>query len=84
MDFTKYDRITDVLLYLDSEITLTFVVVLSRKAISGDRKFYHYEIAKQSSYRGGGDLYNIKRNMNFFFTIDVKNDFTLVMVLVKS
>lgn len=72
--FRSYDRITDVLLYFTSDITLKFVTYLSKNTKLG-RRFFQYEVEKQSGSRDGMVTRNINRNMNFFFTIDNKNDF---------
>lgn len=80
-DYTQYDRVTDILMYFTTEITLNFTVKLSRKNINGERRFFHYEIAKLSPNRDEDELFNIKRNMEFFFTIDIKNDFAQTIIL---
>ena len=73
--FEQYDRITDTLLYLSDSITLNFTVSLSRKDRTGGRAFFHYETQYQSKYIGSDNAKAIKRYMNFFYTIDDKNDF---------
>lgn len=73
--FTDYDRITDILMYLSNTITLNFNVVLSRKDKFGKRSHFHYETEYQSKYNGVNIGRGIKRNMNFYFTLDNKNDF---------
>ena len=79
--FTSYDRISDFLLYFTPEVSLKFVVVLSRNTKTGERRFFHYEVEKQPNTRNGIVTRNINRNMNFFFTIDNKNDFTSTFVI---
>lgn len=75
IQFTDYDRITDILMYLSNTITLNFNVVLSRKDKFGKRSHFHYETEYQSKYNGVNIGRGIKRNMNFYFTLDNKNDF---------
>lgn len=75
IDFTEYDRITDVLLYLSDNISLNFSVSLSKKNKSGDRSFYHYESLYGSDKYGTAQR-SIKRIMNFYFIIDIKDNFS--------
>ncbi len=80
MDFTEYDRITDTLMYLSDNLSLNFTVSLSRKSKTGERLFYQYE-SKYGSDKYGVPLRSIKRNMNFSFVLDCKNDFTSGILL---
>lgn len=80
IDYTEYDRITDTLMWLSDNVSLTFTVALSRKGKSGDRIHYHSEY-QYGSDKYGNDLRSIKRNMNFYFVIDVKTDFVAGMLL---
>ena len=75
IQFTDYDRITDILMYLSNTITLNFNVVLSRKDKAGGRSFFQYETAYSSKFTGVDIGRSIKRNMNFYYTLDNKNDF---------
>ena len=72
--FTDYDRITDILIYLSDNLTLNFTTVLSKKDKSGNRSFYHYEAEYASKYLDQSKSTTIKRIMNFYFTLDNKND----------
>ena len=81
IQFTDYDRITDILMYLSNNITLNFNVVLSRKDKTGKRSFFHYETEYPSKYLGVNTGRGIKRNMNFYFTLDNKNDFANGFIL---
>lgn len=81
IDFTDYNRMTDVLMYLTDIITLNFTVSLYSKSKTGERRFFQYEAEYKT-----GDVYNsttrtVKRNMNFYFTIDNKEQFTAGMIL---
>lgn len=74
--YTEYDRITDILMYLSSSFTLNFNVILSKKDKSGSRSFFQYETEYGSKFIGTDKGRSIKRIMQFFFTIDNKKDFT--------
>lgn len=80
IDFTEYDRITDTLMYLSDNLTLNFTVGLSRKGKSGDRIFYQYE-TRYGSDKYGSPLRSVKRQMNFAFVIDCKDDFSAGIML---
>lgn len=81
IQFTDYDRITDILMYLSSNITLNFNVTLSRKSKTGDRLSFHHETEYPSKYTGVDKARSIKRNMNFYYTLDNKNDFANGFIL---
>lgn len=81
IQFSDYDKISDILLYLSNTITLNFNVILSRKDRNGNRSFFHYETEFGSKYIGTDKGRAIKRNMSFFFTIDNKEDFLNNFVL---
>lgn len=72
--FEDYDRVTDTIMYLSDLLTLNFTVVLSRKDRNGGRMFFHYETEYTSKYIGQMKGRAIKRIMNFYFTLDNKND----------
>lgn len=74
ISYTDYDRISDTLMYFDSNICLNFVVVLAKKNLSGNRQFYHYE-TEYSASKYVADVRSIKRNMLYYFVIDNKQDF---------
>lgn len=81
IDFTDYDRITDTLYWLSSNITLNFTVTLSKGDKFGKRNHFHYESEYQSKYSDVQKARSIKRNMNFYFTLDNKNDFANGFIL---
>lgn len=81
IQFTDYDRITDTILYFSSNVTLSFNVSLSFKDKSGARSFFQYETEYASKYTGTEKARAIKRNMRFFYTIDIKNTFGGSIVL---
>lgn len=81
IDFTDYDRITDVLMYLSDKITLNFVLSLSKKTLNKERQFFHYETKYNSDSYNGTELRSIKRNMNFYFVLGNREIFGNGIVL---
>ena len=72
--FEDYDRISDTLMYLNSDICLNFVVVFAKKNFSGNRQFYHYE-TEYTATKYLADVRSIKRNMSYYFVLDNRQDF---------
>lgn len=82
IDFTDYDRVTDILFYLSQNITLNFNVVMSRKnQMNNHRMFFHYETEYSSRYSDTNVGRTIKRNINYYYTFDNKNDFANGFIL---
>lgn len=86
IDFTDYERISDVLMYLSDRITLNFTVQLAKKSLSGERMFFSFETKytpDKYNYNSvnNGSVRSIKRNMNFYFTIDIKDSFGAGIIL---
>lgn len=82
MNYTDFDKITDTIIFFDSNHTLDFCTRLSGKDKNGYRKFYEYEAQYQSSQFLGTDIANsIKRNMNFYYIINNKTVFTGGIIL---
>ena len=78
--FTDYDRITDRLLWLSSQVSLSFTVSLASKDKFENRKSFYFE-TKYPSRDVGTDIgRGVKRNINFFYTIE-SGDFANNMVL---
>lgn len=76
MKFEDYDRVVDTLMYFTDSITLKFTVVMAKNMKSTNaRRFFQYEVEKASKYPGGDPTRNINRNMTFFFSIDIKDEF---------
>ena len=80
-NFEVYDRITDKIMYLNSNISLDFVCTLAHKAKDGSRRFFHSEYEKTSQYIGTQKSVTITRNVRFYFVISDRNDFGGGMVL---
>ena len=72
-DFEEYDRIADTILWLNSEVSLSFVVRLFYKAKDGSRRFFHSEVHKTSEMPHVDVSRSIKRIARFYFTIGNKN-----------
>lgn len=75
VQFQDYDKIVDILMYLSKDITLNYNVILSKKSVSNERMFFHYETEYNSKYYGVDKGHTIKRNMTYFFTLDDKTNF---------
>lgn len=81
IDYTDYDRITDRLMYLSSNITLNFTVTLSKKDKLGNRTHIHYETEYASKYKDQNMSRSIKRDIIYYFTLDNIQDFANGLVL---
>lgn len=68
--FIDYDTISDKLYFLGNSIYLNFVVKLSKKDKEGNRKHYHSEYEYNSSYLNTRHGYTIKRDFDYYFTIE--------------
>lgn len=84
INYIDYDRVTDNLIYLSTNLSLNFTVVMSRKSKTGERVFCHYETEYGSKFNGVNTSRAIKRNMNYYYTIDNKNDFGNGFILRDS
>lgn len=80
MEYQDYDRIDDILMYMSKNVTLEFVTTLSKKMYNGSRRFYHYETNTAASV-GSGTTRSIKRNMNYYFVINDREDFGNGLIL---
>lgn len=81
IEFSEYNRITDVLMYLSNTLTLNFTVGLSKKTKFGGRQFFQYEVEYPSEDNSNSVLRTIKRNMNFYYTIENREVFASGMIL---
>lgn len=85
ISFFDYDRISDTLMYFDDIYTLKFNVNLSRKKFgSEDRVFFSREIVYPSKFMNQDYSRSIKRDLNFFFSIDSKLDYRNNVILRSS
>ena len=69
-DFAKYERITDTLMWFNSDVVLRFNVSLAKKDAKGQRKFFWKEWSYDSKYADTGDVVSIKREIRCYLTID--------------
>ena len=82
IDFTDYDRVVDNIFYFTQNISMSFTVVMSRKNQSNNhRMFFQYETEYSSKYSDTNIGRSIKRNINYYYTIDNKNDFANGFIL---
>ena len=85
INFTDYDRITDTLLFFTTNLTLNFTTVMARKdKMTGNRISYHLETEYGSKYTDVNTARSIKRSINYYYTIDNKNDFGNGFILRES
>lgn len=73
--YNQYDRVCDTVMYFTDNISLTFTVLLSKNLPNGGRRFFEYEIDKGPKTSYGETTRNINRRMNFFFTLNIKDEF---------
>lgn len=73
--FEDYDKISDTILWFSSEIFLRFTVSLAGKAQDGTRRSNHQEFAYESKYDNVAVSRSIRREINCYLSIEVKNDF---------
>lgn len=83
-NFLCYDRITDTIMYFNTNISLDFIVSLSYKRRDGNRQFFHSEFDKVSNYRLTDISKTIRRNCRYYYAINIKNDFGGGLVLKHS
>jgi hypothetical protein len=83
--FLDYDKISDTLIYFSADITLRFNVQLGRKDKDGHRKFFHRETMYESKYSNVGPVVGIRRDMNFYYSIDdARNYINGVMISIQD
>ena len=81
IDYTDYDRITDTLMFFNQYIKLSFTVALSKKDKMGNRAHIHTDMEYPSKFHDQNVARSIKRDLNYYFTIDNTNDFGNGLVL---
>lgn len=74
--FIDYDKISDVLMYMDKDINLSFNVSLAYRTNNGNRNHFHKEYCYKSRYIDKDNVISLKRNFKYYLSIDVKDDFT--------
>lgn len=73
--FEDYDKITDTILWFSQDIFLRFTVSLASKAQDGTRRSHHQEFAYESKYDNVAVSRSIRRDINCYLSVEVKNDF---------
>lgn len=68
--YDQYEKCTDVLYYLDRYTTLNFNTILGKKSKDGTRTIFHNEIMYDSTKYNNKSVINIKRNLNFYLSIE--------------
>lgn len=71
--FTDFDKITDIVMYLSSDITLNICLVLNKKNKDGNYQSFHSEYKYLNT--AGKNCYSIKRNIQPFFQISDSKDY---------
>ena len=74
--FNDYDKLVDTLLWFSSDINLRFNVQLSIKNKDGMRQSFHQEFSYNSRFFDTSLSRQIRRNIDCYLSIDIKNDFT--------
>ena len=82
--FTDYEKISDVLMFLSKDISLCFNVSLAYKKADGTRSHYHKEYVYSSKYINKGNVVSIKRNFNYYLSIDVRDDFNNSVMITPA
>lgn len=81
ISFTDYDRITDTVMYLSSNVKLNFTVSLAKKNKSNERMHMHFETEYNSKYLGTDVARSIKRSLTFYFVLEDKEDISNSFVI---
>lgn len=74
--YMDYEKISDTLLYFSQDIAFKFSVLLARRRLDGSRSFFSREVRYQPP-QYNSPVVSIKREMQFYFSIDDKRDFTM-------
>lgn len=85
--FTKYDKISDDLMYLGKGALVKFNVALAYKDRNGCRRSYHNEYQYESKKYNNvtSDLRTIRRKFDYYISIDINGDFdSSIMICPKD
>jgi len=74
MEFTDYNKITDILMYLNDKIRLSLVVKLNSKDKNNNERNFHSEYHYPNEYKGI-DRYSVTRNFSEYFLLGDPKDF---------
>lgn len=73
--FTDYEKISDVLMFINKDVNLCFNVSLAYRAQNGNRNHFHKEYSYKSRYVDKDNVVSIKRNFKYYLSIDIKDNF---------
>ena len=80
--FTDFDKITDVLMYLSSDVTLNICMALNKKNKDGNYVSFHSEFQYVNH---GKECYSVKRTIMPFFQIsDIKDFKNSIMIKAQD
>ena len=82
--FNDYERVQDILMFLNKEWKICFNVSLSNKDKNGDRKFFYSEYQYQSKYVNQGKVISVKRNFKTYITIEQIGNFQNSIIINRS
>lgn len=80
MEFTDYNKISDVVLHLGGRSYLKMNVVLSHLGIDNVRRYFHSEVESENGFK-------INRSFNYFLSIEksgTEGDFASVMIRAQD
>lgn len=70
INYIDYDKLSDDVLYLGSNLFLRMNVSLSNKGDQDQRYHFHKEYRYDSKYTSNGKLLSIKRSFNYYLSLD--------------
>ena len=82
--FLDYEKISDVLMKLSNDMTLSFNVSLAYRKQDGSRNHYHKEYSYKSRYIDKGNVISLKRNFKYYLSIDIKDDFNNSVMITAA
>lgn len=70
INYIDYDKLSDDVLYLGSNLFLRMNVSLSNKGDQDQRYHFHKEYRYDSKYTSSGKLLSIKRSFSYYLSLD--------------
>lgn len=83
-NFIDYDAISDKILWFDNNFSLSFTVKLTRKDKNGNRSHFHREYVYSSQYINSDQSISIKRNYDYFLSIEDIKRTTYIQIRVND
>lgn len=84
VSYLKYEKISDSMMFLGNNTMLKFNVKLSKKGSDGRRYHYHKEYVYPSNYINEDTLCTIKRDFEFYLSIESLKDKDLFCMITVS